>query len=211
MCGRYTATFSRRELEDFFRLRAERIDIVPRYNIAPTQSVPVISGGHGERRLSLMRWGVTPAWSKTALINARAETLEIKATFRKLLLQRCLVPADGFYEWKLEGRRKAPYRVTLRAARLFAFAGLWSEGGEGERAFVIITTSAPAALQGLHDRMPATLPLHEQHEVWLRAPLPEALALLQPYAGELNVARVSSLVNSPSHDDVRCVQEEREG
>jgi len=189
-------------------LRAERVHIVPRYNIAPTQSVPVINVGQGERRLSLMRWGVTPAWSKAALINARAETITSKATFRRLLLQRCLVPADGFYEWKLEGRKKTPYRVTLRETSLFAFAGLWSDGGDGERSFVIITTSAPTTLQGLHDRMPAILTLADQHEAWLSAPLLDALALLHAYPGEVNVARVSPLVNSPRVDDARCIQAE---
>jgi len=200
MCGRYTAAFDKRELENYFGLSAQHLDFHPRYNIAPTQSVPVVSEVEGCRTLSLMRWGLRPHWSKHLLINARAETLAVKPSFRPLLPKRCLVPADGFFEWKSLAQKKVPYRVTLEGVRIFAFAGLWCVENSGEATFVLITTCASTALQSLHTRMPVILPAATLHEAWLRAPLHEALAMLQPYAGEVSVKRVSILVNSPRND-----------
>jgi putative SOS response-associated peptidase YedK len=130
MCGRYTATFDKRELESYLGLSAEHLDFHPRYNIAPTQSVPVQSEVAGNRTLSLMRWGLKPRWSKHLLINARAETLDQKPSFRPLLAQRCLVPADGFFEWKAFGRTKVPYRVTRTARRCSGYAAaIYRTGG----------------------------------------------------------------------------------
>lgn len=209
MCGRYTL-IEWEELQARFHVWAEE-PLQPRYNIAPTQKAAVITGT--ENRVELFRWGLIPYWAKektngARLINARAETLEVKNSFRRSFAsRRCLVPADGFYEWETRGAKKIPYRFTLREGGLFAFAGLWdvwvSPAGEEVNSFAIITTQANDLVSGIHDRMPVILS-REAEEAWLDAGLTDPSVLKQlllPYpAGLMAKQPVSTLVNSPKNE-----------
>ena len=188
----------------------------PRYNIAPTQSVPVIVAGD---KLKIMDWGLIPFWVKeettgNRLINARAETLAEKKSYRhNLKHRRCLIPADGFYEWEKKGREKIPYRFTLKDDKLFAFAGLWesrqSRTGEEIETFCIITTAANELVEKIHGRMPVILS-REAEKIWLDHEIdkPEILLpLLKPYPAEkMTATRVSRQVNSPANDHPGVLQ-----
>lgn len=196
----------------------------PRYNIAPQQHNPVIVGAchgrGGQNQLELMRWGLVPAWSKEpqvaySTINARAETVASKPTFRKSLSgQRCLVPATGYFEWVESTQQgKQPYRIQLRneasneVEDIFAFAGLYDiwqgPGGEELRSYTIVTTKANDALSAIHDRMPVILPM-ELEGAWLDPNNRDAeklVSLLRPYPQERMIAYpVSRLVNSPTNE-----------
>ncbi len=192
----------------------------PRYNIAPSQSVAAIRAapaGSG-RELALLRWGLIPSWSKdpaigNRLINARAETVREKPSFRSAFKRhRCLIPANGFYEWQRQERGKQPFYVRMRDGHLFAFAGLWDRWEGGEEAAVesctILTTVANSALAPIHDRMPVILPPGE-YARWLDSCLEDtdSLAnLLVPFpAEEMDAFPVSPRVNSPSVDDEGCI------
>lgn len=173
MCGRYL--FTKPNIERFGPVQLE-FEFEPRYNIAPSQQVPVVIRQNGDNRLHMLRWGLIPYWAKdmsigNKLINARAETLEEKPSFRKSLEQkRCLVLADGFYEWKSEGRVKRPYRFTLQDGGTFAFAGLWdswlSPTGQRINSCTIITTTPNKLMEPIHNRMPVILP-QNMESVWL--------------------------------------------
>ncbi|KJR45613.1 hypothetical protein UF75_4007 [Desulfosporosinus sp. I2] len=190
----------------------------PRYNIAPSQQVPVVICKNGNNRLLMFQWGLIPYWAKdesigNKLINARAETLEEKPCFRKSFEQkRCLVLADGFYEWKKEGRIKKPYRITLQDGRPFAFAGLWdswlSPTGQTINSCVIITTTPNKLMEPIHNRMPVILP-QDMEPLWLDAgtiPSRVVKGLLTPFPEEGMVAyEVSPLVNSPRNDGPECM------
>lgn len=209
MCGRYTL-IEWEELQARFHVWAEE-PLQPRYNIAPTQKAAVITGT--EKRVELFRWGLIPFWAKektigARLINARAETLDVKNSFRRSFAsRRCLVPADGFYEWETQGAKKTPYHFTLRDGGLFAFAGLWdswvSPAGEEVKSFTIITTQANELVSGIHERMPLILS-REAEEAWLDAGLTDSSVLKQlllPYpAGLMAKQPVSPLVNSPKNE-----------
>lgn len=173
MCGRFSLTTDEQQLNMFFELSGGNAPYVPRYNGAPTQLLPVITSER-PRRLQLFRWGLIPSWSKEVnkipLINAKSETIEGKPSFNKAFKsRRCLVPADGFYEWVHAGR-KLPYRFTLKDESLFAFAGIWdcwrNQSGETVNSFAILTTEANEVMQDVHDRMPVIL--EKPHfESWL--------------------------------------------
>lgn len=218
MCGRYTLIINDLgELESIFNyFPGKRLpEWKPAYNAAPTQMLPVITREHG---ISLMKWGLVPSWSKEAaignrMINARLETAAEKPAFRSSLRRRrCLVPADGYYEWQGSGRGKQPWRITASDGRVMVMAGLWDtwqtpEGGELS-SFTILTMPAAESVAKLHDRMPVILP-EEQGQEWLM-PLSEpelkgCLARIKPPA-ELKAYRVSPLVNSPANNDPRCIQ-----
>ncbi|HVP24459.1 MAG TPA: SOS response-associated peptidase [Methanomicrobiales archaeon] len=216
MCGRFTIVPTV-DFHERFGLPAGPA-IAPRYNVAPGQEFPVIVRGDGNR-LVPMAWGfIAPFVRDTAagrpIINARAETLLERPSFRDAVQEhRCLVPASGFYEWKKEGRRKIPFYIRLTGEPLFAFAGLYSTlrdiaGGE-HRTFAIITTGPNRLVAGLHDRMPAILPV-EREETWLRqGPVgPADLAsLLSPYpASEMEAFPVSGAVNDPAKDGPELVR-----
>jgi len=220
MCGRYTLTTTVRDLEEILPgLEAEE-HAAPRYNIAPTQDVAIVAND-APNRLVRVRWGLVPRWAKDAsignkLINARAETLGEKPSFRDAFRKRrCLVLADGFYEWrKVAGStRKQPVRVTLRDRRAFAMAGLWEEWRSPEgplRSCTIITTAANDALRELHDRMPVILPVEAQ-AAWIagEALTPDQLApLLVPTSEPLELREVSTRVNNPLHDAPDCLEQE---
>lgn len=219
MCGRFTASFNLREIRIRFGVQTDFPLFAPRFNIAPSQEVPVIVRREGGNEFRPMRWGLVPSRVKDHLvgsnmINARAETLEQKPSFKGLLeRRRCLVPADGFYEWRSEGKRKVPVWIHLKNKEPFAFAGLWDvwkqpPGGE-LFSFTIITTQANALLRPIHHRMPVMFDGLSGTR-WLDPSLtaPRALsALLEPLPPEgMEVYDVSPLVNSPANDMAECIQ-----
>lgn len=218
MCGRFTLTQSTQAVAQRFGVQFVLFECLPRYNIAPSQPVAVVLQ-NGGRRLEACRWGLVPFWAKdlemgSRLINARAETLAEKPAFKySLARRRCLIPADGFYEWRKEGNRRIPVYIRRRDGGLFAFAGLWDEwqspDGSPLRTCTIITTEPNALIAPIHHRMPAILkPEHET--LWLDPSLKEPtqlLAVLQAYPEtELEAYPVSARVNSPNHDDPSCIQ-----
>lgn len=212
MCGRYSLTASLDELARRFDFDSNRDDFEPRYNIAPTQQVLAVVGGDA-RRAGFIRWGLIPQWAKgdsasPPVINARAETVAEKPTFRdSLRRRRCLILADGFYEWQKMGDAKRPMRVALRSGEPFAFAGLWSMSSdpEGNRvsSCAIITTAANDLLRPIHHRMPVILS-EEVEDLWLDTALDDSQTLtqlLEPYPDDaLEAYEVSALVNSASND-----------
>lgn len=211
MCGRYTLVKKAEDIEKRFHVQIEEDTLHPSYNAAPTQNLPVISNDN-PGLAAYYKWGLIPFWAKDAaignkLINARAETLLEKPAFKKSLQsKRCLVIADGFYEWQKNGKTKQPYRITLKDNGLFAFAGLWdewkNEQGNKIRSFTIITTSPNALMESIHDRMPVILnPSDEKHWLSTNLKAEDALDLLQPYdAGKMQAYQVSKQVNSPANN-----------
>jgi len=217
MCGRYTLATPASALKDTFGLTEVSGELRPRFNIAPGQEVAVVPND-GERSLRLFRWGLIPSWAKdpaigNRMINARAETLAEKPSFRNALRRRrCLIAADGFYEWKKEGTQKIPYYIRLRSREPFAFAGLWESwhptGGDPIHSCTIVTTEPNELLAGIHNRMPVILPAAHYGE-WLDPSPRDAPAfreLLAPYPeAEMEAYAVSRLVNSPANDRPECI------
>ena len=221
MCGRYSLTTAPEALRQLFNFD-NMPNLAPRYNIAPTQDVPVIrpAGRGGEdvngRGLAMMRWGLVPSWSKeidrsAPMINARAETIAEKPSFRAAFQSRkCLVPADGFYEWRLENGKKQPFRIGMNGGAPFAFAGLWerwaSPEGDEINSVAIVTTEANEKLRPIHARMPVILDPND-YDQWL-GETTETIAqtLLRPYPpGDMAFYRVGLRVNSVRHDDIECI------
>jgi putative SOS response-associated peptidase YedK len=217
MCGRFSRTQSGKELQKRFEFELEGLELEPRYNFAPGQDGAVVVEDE-KRRLRLMRWGLVPSWAKDTktgykAINARSETLAQKPMFKGLLKgKRCLVLADGFYEWRKTASGNKPMRYVLKDRASFAFAGLWDRwqdaGGEALYTFTIVTTGANELIQPVHDRMPVILkPEHEQ--AWLNPELkdPEDLGdLLGPYPSELMEGyAVSPACNSPAREGPECI------
>ncbi len=213
MCGRYTLTTEEEELLTFLSEPAGSVQHQPRFNIAPTQAAPVVVQGGGERKIGSLRWGLVPHWADgpslgNRLINARSETVHTKRAFRDCFLRRrCLVPADGFYEWRREGNRKSPHWIHLRSRSPFTFAGLWDRWlppqGDPLYTFAILTTDASLSIRHVHDRMPVIL-TPDVWDEWLEPESrPEELVpLLRPLAdGLLEEWEVSTRVNRPEHDD----------
>ncbi len=215
MCGRFTVTTPVEDLVREFGLEPPAEPLPPRFNVAPTQPVPAIVSD-APRQLSLLRWGLVPSWASDVsignrLINARAESLAEKPAFRKALeKRRCLVLADGFFEWRKEGKKRFPIWLRRADHRPFAFAGLWevwrAPDGSWLRTCTIVTVPANSLVAPIHDRMPAILP-PDRFDRWLAAPTEEALPLLVPFpAGEMEALPVSSRVNSPAYDDPACIE-----
>lgn len=229
MCGRFTLTEPAPWLAELLGPGAENAgslgEIPPRYNVAPGTDVHVVRAGErGARRLAHARWGLVPAWAKSPdfaakTINARAETAAGKPTFRAAFRhRRCLVPADGFYEWTGNSRRKRPWLIRLKGGKPFAFAGLWEawRGADGAaiETCAILTTEANERLAALHPRMPVILPA-SAHRAWLDpkgSRAPEALrALLGPYPSDaFDCHPVGDRVNSPKNDDPACLERRAE-
>lgn len=218
MCGRFTLTRATDEVAQRFGADAGQFRLPLQYNIAPTQIVAAVRQ-NGARTLEAFQWGLIPFWARdpqigSRLINARAETLAEKPAFKHALTRRrCLIPSDGFYEWKKEGRSRQPVYIRRRDGALFAFAGLWetweSPEGEVRRTCVIITVEPNALLAGIHNRMPAIL-TPENESVWLdpdeKSPA-RLLSCLTPYsAEEMEYYPVSRLVNSPANDSPECLR-----
>ena len=178
MCGRYRLSRRKQVAEEYFDCGSDEPDWNPRYNIAPTQPIPVIRQHPMEpvRELSSMRWGLIPSWAKDSsvaakMINARSETASIKPAFRdSLKSRRCLIPADGFYEWKRDGKTKRPFCFEVNDGQLFAFAGLWDRwkdpSGNWIKTCSILTTTPNAVTSAVHDRMPVILD-PDSYDLWL--------------------------------------------
>ncbi|MFN0042260.1 MAG: SOS response-associated peptidase [Alphaproteobacteria bacterium] len=212
MCGRYSITTPEEALRRLFGFEGPARNLGPRYNIAPRQDVPVIRAEGGARRLSLLRWGLVPAWAKDPLIgdkliNARAETIAEKPSFKSAFrARRCLVPADGFYEWRRDAKPAQPFRIEMRDRSPFALAGLWerwrSGAGEVLETFALVTTEANATLEPIHHRMPVILAA-DNYALWLDAGADAARlrALLKPFlAAPLHAYPIDNKVNSAAHD-----------
>ncbi len=213
MCGRYSLT-NTHQLQLRFDL-AEPVSIPADPNVAPAQELPVIVEADGQRRVLLMQWGLIPHWSKPfggdhyTTINARAETVATKPSYRvPFLRQRCLVPANGFYEWQKEGKRSIPYHFHLKQEPHFAFAGLydtWKDANGTPRCtFAIITTRPNDLVAPIHDRLPVILHRSDEKR-WLNPALHEPAvltALLEPYpAEEMEAYAVSTRINHPACKD----------
>jgi putative SOS response-associated peptidase YedK len=219
MCGRFTLSSPGEVVAELFEL-AEVPDLTPRYNVAPTQPVTAVllMGDDTTRRLQMLRWGLIPSWAQdpnigARMINARAETAATKPAFRSVFRQRrCLVVADGFYEWQKLERRKQPFYIRMRDGRPFAFAGLWEhwEGPDGRAidSCTVITTGPNELMAPLHDRMPVILNSND-YGIWLDPCTQETSALqclLRPYpADEMSAYPVGTRVNNPSVDDPECI------
>lgn len=217
MCGRYSLGKSKIDLEE--RFQAEMLtDFKPRYNIAPTQLVPVITSD-GPKGFSFFYWGITPDFGQNKpvaqkLINAKAETVHEKISFKtSFQSRRCIVPADGFFEWKKLGKKtKIPYRFTLRDESLFSFAGIWEEyeglTGEIQHTFLILTTTPNSLVEEVHDRMPVIL-TRENEKKWLDkySSESELLAMLKPASSDqMQSYTVSPLVNSVQNDSAGIIR-----
>jgi len=218
MCGRYSLTTPAEALIALFGAGPAE-PFPPRYNIAPTQAVPVIRlNNDGAREWTLLRWGLIPSWAKdpsigNRMINARAETAAEKPSFRAAMRhRRCLIPADGFYEWKKSGGQSEPIRIELATGQPFAFAGLWerwqNHPNQTIETVTILTTAANRDLAPIHHRMPVIL-APEHYDVWLNidaGDLDFLSPMLAPYQAERVTARpVSRHVNNPRNDDPRCL------
>lgn len=225
MCGRFTlAPAAGRLFGPRFGL-AEDVEIEPRWNIAPSTSIPVVTRREQADRLDWMHWGLVPRWADSPavgakMINARAETLAERRSFSPLLAShRCLIPADGFYEWQSRpGAPKQPWYFHLPSGEVFSLAGLWTtwdpgDGVEPLESVTIITTEPNAQVAPVHKRMPVILP-SDGEATWLDSatPVEEALALLGPAPdGMLAAEPVSTRVNSVTNDDASCVEAVAEG
>ncbi|MFS8652387.1 MAG: SOS response-associated peptidase, partial [Caldibacillus sp.] len=212
MCGRFTLTASREELIERFQLDLFPVDYMPSYNVAPSQQVLTAVQAQDRRRAGFLKWGLVPFWVKDPkkwkpLINARAESLHEKASFKHLLAKRrCIIFADSFYEWNSRGGKRVPFRILLKEERPFAFAGLWDRNQHGDRVLTtctIITTEANEKVSTVHDRMPVILQ-DDAIERWLdteRFNYDEVRDLLRPFpADRMALYRVSTLVNSPKNN-----------
>jgi len=212
MCGRFSISKEKDEIEDRFEIHIDPAMFTKNYNAAPSQILPVITNEDPEQA-SFHKWGLIPYWAKdesigNKLINARGETIAEKPSFRDAAeKRRCLVITDGFYEWQRSGGEKQPYRITLADESLFTFAGLWESwsapNGRDVRTFTIITTEPNGLMKPIHKRMPVML-TPENERVWISdEPLEEVLHLLKPYdEKEMNAYPVSSRVNSPKNNDI---------
>jgi putative SOS response-associated peptidase YedK len=225
MCGRYRLSRRKQVVEEYFESASEDIseDISeeeewsPRYNIAPTQPVAAVRQAGASRMLSMMRWGLVPSWASDISvgarhINGRSETVLEKPAFRdSFRARRCLIPADGFYEWKKSGKQRQPFHFGMKDDSLFAFAGVWdrwkSPAGQVLESCSILTTAPNELLEDVHDRMPVILP-RRHYQAWLTAPATEAgrLAdLLVPFdASLMRRYAVSALVNKAQNEMPEC-------
>lgn len=217
MCGRFVQATPGEVIAEVFGL-SEVPELAFRYNVAPTQKAAVVRQQAGGRELSFCRWGLIPSWAKhpsigNRLINARAETLDEKPSFRRALVyRRCVIPATGFYEWKREAGTKIPYFFRLQSGQPMALAGLWEHWqppeGPPVESFTIITTEANDFMKAVHDRMPAILP-EKALALWLD-PVPGDAAffleLLKPAPpGWLLAFPVAPKVNNPAYDAPDCI------
>jgi len=219
MCGRYRLSRRKQIIEEQFETQPWDDDWSPRFNVAPTKPVPVIRQNPKEpiRELSLMRWGLIPSWAKDTsgaarMINARSETAHTLPAFRDAMkLRRCLVPADGFYEWQRRGSPKQPFCFEVGDGGLFAFAGLWERwrdpSGQWVTSCSILTTTPNAVTSAVHDRMPVIL-RKDDYDVWLDPGMTNVQGiseLLKPYdARSMRGYPVSTRVNHVGNDDEEC-------
>jgi putative SOS response-associated peptidase YedK len=213
MCERFYLAATAAEIRKQFKIRKVPA-LMLHYNIAPIQTSPIIRAEGKGRELRLARCGLVPPWSRdlslaTRMINAPAETLAERAAYNTpFQSQRCLVPANGFYEWASRGAKKQPYKIALRNGALIAFAGLWEkwtpDSGEPVETFTIITTAASKLVSEVHDRMPVII-APADYQLWLRASPVTAKKLLRAYASGLTLTPIGERVNSIENDDVEVL------
>jgi putative SOS response-associated peptidase YedK len=219
MCGRYRLSRRKELLEEYFSTDPWDDDWQPRYNIAPTQPVPIIRQNPKEpvRHLSLVRWGLIPSWSKdpsgaARMINARSETVSTLPAFSSpVRFRRCLIPADGFYEWKRSGKAKQPYCFEINRGELFAFAGIWDcwkdPNGKTVQTCSVLTTTPNAVTAQIHDRMPVIVD-PDAYDLWIDPGMKDTRVvsdLLRPYdAPQMGCYPVSTRINHPENDDEEC-------
>lgn len=216
MCGRYRLTRAEKMAQKFEADFAGELQ--PRYNIAPTQPVPVVRTTSSRRTITSMRWGLIPSWAtdpSSAQINARTETILEKPSFKESFeRRRCLIPADGFYEWRRRGKTKQPFHFGLKDDSLFAFAGIWDRwkdsNGAGIESCAILTTTPNELMQDVHDRMPVIVG-EQDYVAWLNTPPADSQRLtdlLLPYGAELmRRYPVSTLVNYAENEIPACAVE----
>ncbi|MGI9048444.1 MAG: SOS response-associated peptidase [Rubrobacteraceae bacterium] len=216
MCGRYTLATPVERLAEAFGVGGSLPELSPNYNVAPTQEVAAVLVDGDERRLEMLRWGLIPSWAKdpeigARMINARSETVPEKPSFRSAFRKRrCLIPADGFYEWQKTNNGKQPFYARMRDGSPFAFAGLWESWRDNDgpevRTCTILTTNPNELMAQVHNRMPVILP-PDYYGLWLDPDAEEdALTeLFDSYPDEaMETYPVSRFVNSPSNNDERC-------
>jgi putative SOS response-associated peptidase YedK len=211
MCGRYTLTRQEGVIEEMQAVLG--MALAPRFNIAPTQPAPVAFVRHGTRQIEMMRWGLVPHVPKPGakklplMINARVESIMDKAVYRDAFARRrCLVPADGFFEWKREHKTPLPVYFRPEPRRVFAFAGIWTWSGEAA-SFAILTGPPNALVAPIHDRMPIVLD-RAAYDAWLDPDVDAAAAralLHEPEIGDWRADFVSTRVNAAAHDDPGCI------
>jgi putative SOS response-associated peptidase YedK len=221
MCGRFGAPY--RNIKPVWNLHGD-FAFQTRYNIAPSQEVPVIIRNDGRNEVKMMKWGLVPSWAPDPsmgqrMINARSETLLEKPSFKQAVQKRrCLVPANGFYEWVREGKRKIPMWIQFKTREPFAFPGLWDcwvdrETGKPLYTFTIITSHANALLRRIHNRMPVMY-RRDMGKQWLEESIRDDLVLslvTQPVLSEeIEAYEVSTVVNSPENDSPECVRRVRQ-
>ena len=220
MCGRYSLTVTPDELYRLFGID-DKLNLQPRFNVAPTQAAPVVRKTGGEKNMDMLRWGLIPSWSKDAsiaskLINARGETVAEKPSFRSAYeSRRCLVPVDGFYEWRTEEGKKQPFRIGFGEGKPFAFAGLWEswtvpegldDASDTVETYTIVTTSANPKLAPIHHRMPVIVD-PTNYDLWLEGDADEANTVIKPFPqDDMAFYRVSTRVNNVRNDDEACVE-----
>ncbi len=216
MCGRFTLTDDLLILQEMFEFEYAG-EYTPRYNIAPGQPILAVGSNGKRRKGNMLKWGLIPYWAKDEkigykMINARAETIDEKPSFKHAFKkQRCLILADGFYEWKKTDKGKQPYRFIMKDRKPFAFAGLWETWRKGDKpvhSCTIITTEANDIMKDVHHRMPVILPM-ETHDLWLDPNYDDTRhlkSLLVPYPAEkMEKYPVSTIVNSAKNESPDCI------
>lgn len=222
MCSRYFLDADGNIIAYTFRVPAVP-GVNKRFNIAPTQSAPVVRvNREGAREIAMLRWGLVPFWAKdlrigTTMINARCEGIDTKPAFREAMKsRRCVVPATGFFEWQGERPgRKQPFAITVPEMPVFGFAGLWErwrpeKDAQPVETFTIATTDANEAVARVHDRMPVILPM-EAIDTWLTGPADAAHALLKPYEGRIELRAVGTYVSNVNNEGPECLEDARPG
>lgn len=217
MCGRFQLSVKGKHISERFNVEVFDEKYSPSYNCAPSQNLAVISNKK-PNELSFFKWGLIPFWAKdpkigNKLINARAESLSEKASFKSAFSKRrCLIPANGFYEWKRDGKRKTPYRIFVKSEELFAMAGLWEKWKDAEdkpiNSFTIITTEPNSLMKNIHNRMPVILNKTDE-QAWLHETNADYLkTLLNKYSAEDMAAyTISDKVNSPANNSPDLIEE----
>lgn len=209
MCGRFSQSKSKQDIKKRFNVKKVSDEIVPLFNVAPDQNIPVILNESPDE-VTTARWGLVPSWSKAekspySMINARSETLLEKPAYKRLVKnRRCLVIADSFYEWKKTASKKAPYRIMLKNEELFAFAGLWDvweKEGKKITSCTIITTSPNKLMLPIHDRMPVILSQETERNWLIGEDVESVMNLLKPFtATQMKAYPISTAVNNPSNN-----------
>lgn len=217
MCGRFTLTIDPVDLAEYFQIdNMDEITFEPSYNIAPSQNILAVINHHGKRKAGYLKWGLIPFWAKDKnsiqLINARAESLHEKPSFKHLSRRRCLILADSFYEWKKEEKAKKPFRFLLQNEQPFSFAGLWDrweKDGKCLTTCTIITTKPNELIEPVHNRMPVILD-EEKKNLWLDLNIQsweKLMPILTTYpAKNMKAYEVSPIVNSPSNNSKKCIE-----